>query len=280
MDDIEKCNHDSFAPVSVLYGLPDSQGGTGRHKCAICSYQRGFEDAQLGYPILVKMEDCQHGNKAPVDFLKNLPESQTGTGRHKCVVCAYKNGFNDGKNNNNFLATIIKNTAQSIKTTGTLTSSQIPEQSARKQSTPSFKRTKILNRSYKKKKNAKIGKAGELLVIQYERDFLENNGRKDLADDIVHISEVEGDGAGYDIKSFDINGETKYIEVKTTQGGEKTPFFISFTELEFSKQKTNNYYLYRVFKYNPINNSGKYFIVQGDIEIIFDLKPFIFRAII
>ena len=115
MVDKENCKHNSSAPIAILQELPESQAGSGRHKCTVCSFQKGFEDAQLGYPILVKMEECQHGNKAPVKFLENLPDSQAGAGRHKCVVCAYKKGFDAGTNNNNFLASIIKNTGSSPK---------------------------------------------------------------------------------------------------------------------------------------------------------------------
>lgn len=31
------------APQEVMEGLPLSQAGPGRHKCAICAYQEGFE---------------------------------------------------------------------------------------------------------------------------------------------------------------------------------------------------------------------------------------------
>lgn len=65
---IEKCNHDSIAPVTVLQRLPDSQGGTGWHNCVVCSYQKGFEDAQAGYPLIGEMEECPHESKAPLKF--------------------------------------------------------------------------------------------------------------------------------------------------------------------------------------------------------------------
>lgn len=42
-------------------------------------------------------ESCDHGNNAPDDMLEELPESQAGTGRHKCAVCAYQKGFEAGK---------------------------------------------------------------------------------------------------------------------------------------------------------------------------------------
>jgi 5-methylcytosine-specific restriction protein A len=42
---MEKCHAGSAAPISVLQALPESQAGSGRHKCANCAYQKGYEDA-------------------------------------------------------------------------------------------------------------------------------------------------------------------------------------------------------------------------------------------
>ena len=36
--------------------------------------------------------DCSHGSVAPIDMLEQLPASQAGAGRHKCVICAYQRG--------------------------------------------------------------------------------------------------------------------------------------------------------------------------------------------
>ncbi|HCF55246.1 MAG TPA: DUF3883 domain-containing protein [Bacillus sp. (in: Bacteria)] len=48
---------------------------------------------------------------------------------------------------------------------------------------------------------------------------------------------VEGDGVGFDISSFDLDDNPKYIEVKTTSGGKRTPFMISANEVAFSNIK-------------------------------------------
>jgi hypothetical protein len=34
------------APKEVIDGLPESQAGKGRHKCAVCAYHEGFEQAR------------------------------------------------------------------------------------------------------------------------------------------------------------------------------------------------------------------------------------------
>ncbi len=68
-------------------------------------------------------------------------------------------------------------------------------------------------------KNRKLG-SGEEAVIESERLALRAAGRSDLAEMVVHVAKVEGDGAGYDIKSYTSDGEQKFIEVKTTRGGD------------------------------------------------------------
>ena len=41
-------------------------------------------------------ETCKHKKQAPKDLLNSLPDGQAGTGRHKCVVCAYETGIEEG----------------------------------------------------------------------------------------------------------------------------------------------------------------------------------------
>jgi len=41
-------------------------------------------------------EMCKNGNGAPKDVLESLPDYQGKTGRHKCVVCAYQAGIEEG----------------------------------------------------------------------------------------------------------------------------------------------------------------------------------------
>lgn len=52
-------------------------------------------------------------------------------------------------------------------------------------------------------RNRKLGKQGEELVYLREQHELRKAGRKDLAKEVEWTSEVRGDGAGYDIRSFE-----------------------------------------------------------------------------
>jgi hypothetical protein len=79
--------------------------------------------------------------------------------------------------------------------------------------------------------------------------------------------------------AFTPDGKAKYVELKTTRGTTQTPFYMSANEGWFSKQHPNNYYLYRVYVYEDISNSGRFYDVVGTIEEAFDLCPTQYRAV-
>ena len=62
-------------------------------------------------------------------------------------------------------------------------------------------------------RNRALGRAGEERVVAHERSALKVAGRDDLARKVRWISEVDGDGAGYDIASFTPDGQERLIEV-------------------------------------------------------------------
>ena len=95
---------------------------------------------------------------------------------------------------------------------------------------------------------------------------------------MVHVSVDEGDGAGYDIRSYDPNGQLKYIEVKTTKCSSQASFFISPNEIKFSEKKLGNYFLYRVYDFDDNSNSGKFFIIQGNLNESLELLPVQYKA--
>jgi len=106
-------------------------------------------------------------------------------------------------------------------------------------------------------KNRRLGRAGELAVIEIEIQSLLAFGRQDLADRLVDVAKVEGNGAGYDIKSFTPEGEEKFIEVKTTKGSAQTAFSVSSHEVRFTADHADRYYLYRVFDFDEACASAR-----------------------
>src|ERR1700692_300975 len=99
-------------------------------------------------------------------------------------------------------------------------------------------------------RNRKLGREGEELVFQFERERLERLDRADLAKRIRWISEEDGDGAGYDILSFDTKGKERFLEVKTTVGSDTTPFYITRNELSLSSERPDAFRLCRVFEFS------------------------------
>jgi len=79
-----------------------------------------------------------------------------------------------------------------------------------------------------------------------ERRQLKNAERSDLASKVRWISVDEGDGAGYDIMSFDPFGRERLIEVKTTNGAARTPFFLTRNEHQTAGARAESSQLYRV----------------------------------
>ena len=144
--------------------------------------------------------------------------------------------------------------------------------------TRSFRGRKKADRSDTDKRNRQLGMAGELLVVRHERKLLTEGGRHDLAGRVRHVSLVEGDGAGYDVGSFTLGGEPKYIEVKTTRGPAETPFFVTANEVAFSEVHPDQYFLYRVYHYDDDRNAGTYYAEAGGLSRRFGLTPTQFRA--
>ena len=137
---------------------------------------------------------------------------------------------------------------------------------------PNSGRGHKVNHISKQIKDTKIGLAGEKMVIEYEKKRLTDEGRSDLVKDIEHTSQVKGDGTGYDILSFDKDGNRRYIEVKTTSGGKDTPFLISDNEVQFSVSNSENYSLYRVYDFDAKKNTASLYITNGDLTKIINFK--------
>ena len=99
-------------------------------------------------------------------------------------------------------------------------------------------------------RNRALGRAGEERVLAHERAVLTSLGRDDLANEVRWVSEEDGDGAGYDISSFTPEGASRLIEVKTTNGWERTPFHISRNELAVAEERRSEWSLVRLWNFS------------------------------
>jgi len=123
--------------------------------------------------------------------------------------------------------------------------------------------------------NRSLGLAGEEFVLEFERQRVGRFGDGSFADRVEHVSQTQGDGAGFDIRSFDSTGGDLFIEVKTTRYGKHTPFYISSNELAFSRERRDSYGLYRVFEFRV---DPKLFVLPGAVDKQCSLRPQTYRA--
>jgi hypothetical protein len=99
-------------------------------------------------------------------------------------------------------------------------------------------------------RNRKLGEMGEQKVLEFERTRLMGADKQDLAQRVRWVSKEDGDGAGYDILSFDPeSGRERLLEVKTTTGHRKTPFFLSENERLVSEERRDAYRLVRLYDF-------------------------------
>lgn len=142
---------------------------------------------------------------------------------------------------------------------------------------PAMKRTRIgrqVDYAVLEERNRLLGSNGEEWALEFERIRLHAAGRGDLAQRIEWVSKTRGDGAGYDILSFDVSGQPRYIEVKTTNGGPDAPFLVSRNEKAFSDEYSLQFYIYRIFHFNT---HPRLFILPGSLSNL-TLEPVAYRV--
>jgi len=74
---------------------------------------------------------------------------------------------------------------------------------------------RIVNYIQNNIENKRIGDLGELWVVNREKQKLRKSNKPKLAEKVNHIAKNKGDGLGYDILSYDKDGNKLFIEVKT-----------------------------------------------------------------
>lgn len=124
-------------------------------------------------------------------------------------------------------------------------------------------------------RNRALGLAGEKRAYSYERATLISAGREDLAKKVRWVSQEDGDGAGYDIASFTPSGRTRLIEVKTTNGWERTPFHITRNELAVADERRSEWCLLRLWNFS---RKPKAFELHPPLDAHVSLTPTSFQA--
>lgn len=124
-------------------------------------------------------------------------------------------------------------------------------------------------------RNRALGKAGEARVLAYEKSALAHAGRSDLASRVRWVSDQDGDGVGYDIASFRPDGRERFIEVKTTNGWERTPFHISRNELAVAEARRDDWSLVRLWNFS---RDARAFELRPPLDQHIALTPMSFQA--
>lgn len=133
-----------------------------------------------------------------------------------------------------------------------------------------------VNYAERERNNRSLGERGEAFVLEFERYRLAQAGREDLAREVKWASRTEGDGLGYDIRSFSVEREDElFIEVKTTNSGKYQPFYISDGELAFSREFEQQYCLYRVYDFRM---NARLFRLDGAVDRHAELRATTYRA--
>lgn len=123
--------------------------------------------------------------------------------------------------------------------------------------------------------NRSLGLAGEQLIYEREKQLLIDQDRVDLARKVRWVSQEDGDGAGYDIKSYDATGAERWIEVKTTRGGSTTPFYLTSNENEVASERPDAFRLYRL---HDFSQAPGLFTLTPPLDAVLQLEALTFRA--
>lgn len=121
-----------------------------------------------------------------------------------------------------------------------------------------------VNFEAKQRLNKMTGDFGELFVLEYEKVKVRSYGLKTKK--VKWVSKTLGDGLGYDILSYDKDGNELFIEVKTTCGNIDSEFYITENELQCSIEASDKFRLYRVYKFDKKAFKGNIAFCKGSLK--------------
>ncbi len=124
-------------------------------------------------------------------------------------------------------------------------------------------------------RNRSLGRAGEEFVIDVEKRQLTDAGLPDLAGKVRWIAAEDGDGAGYDVLPFSRRGDERLIEVKTTKGSARTPFFLTRNECDLANERPTDWRIYRLHLFAK---EPRIFTIKPPLENAVRLTPATWRA--
>lgn len=127
----------------------------------------------------------------------------------------------------------------------------------------------------REQRNRSLATAGQKFVLAFERERLRAQGLDSHADAIEHVTADDGDGPGYAIHSYGLDGSDRLIEVKTTRYGRETPFHVSAHEVAMSRRHGSRFWVYRVFSFRE---RPRLYMLHGALDQGTTLEPTEYRA--
>lgn len=134
-------------------------------------------------------------------------------------------------------------------------------------------KSRNINFAEQNERHSRLGEKGELIVLKHERERLNKANRQDLSEKVYRTCERSGNTTPFDIFSYETDGTPRLIEVKTTQYGELSPFYLSAQEYEFAEQNMTQYWLYRIYDLDFESMSASFFVLSGKETLELEKEP-------
>ncbi|TGT46296.1 DUF3883 domain-containing protein [Mesorhizobium sp. M8A.F.Ca.ET.165.01.1.1] len=206
------------------------QGLTGRSKGSIEFKHQNISAVllRLGIPWIVGYKPMANFQKALVDGVERFLDARP-----------------------TFIESDLLTIAPQFAESGTIFLEPAPQPSTGQSDSPAFveRLVRKFDPAARDASNRALGRRGEERAFFSEQVVLRANGRDDLARKVRWVSVEDGDGAGYDIRSFDPSGAERLIEVKTTTGHKTTPFYLSENERALSEEQPDAFRLVRLYDF-------------------------------
>ncbi|SEJ33310.1 protein of unknown function [Pseudomonas linyingensis] len=129
--------------------------------------------------------------------------------------------------------------------------------------------------------NQALGRLGEKIVLKREIERVSVELGEENKFRVVDVPHVEGDGAGYDIRSVRLTQDgisIYFIEVKTTTGDANTPFFLTENERNFAALNAEQLEVVRIHSLDQSKGEYQEYRLTGSQLLNMVMTPITYRV--
>lgn len=260
--------HMNISAVLVELHMPTIRGYRPKR-----NYQNAIFDAVDRY-ITVRPEVLDWGSTGIgfVEAVSHAPEDAGLAGMHEAPAMFVRDGSSAPRHSPEYAKTLAMPEGPTI-----ILDDSPPAPGAPRESRPPglerlVRKFDPVTRDFR---NRQLGLAGESMLVNFERRRLTALDRPDLARKVRWVSQEDGDGAGYDIHSFNARGEDRLLEVKTTRGARTTPFFLTRNEVSLAEERPDSFRLCRLYE---VAQAPRLYRVKPPLASALSLEPEAWRA--